>query len=164
MTVNSISSNTYQYQVNAQNNFQQFQQAISSLTSSIQNNNVNGANQALSTLTQLMSQMINGNPTQGSQLSNNANTISADLTAIGKDLQSGNISAAQTDLNQLLQDLQNIQKGHHRHHGPYNTNSQDLTSNLSNPPGQTSGSGPDCSNTGSNNSSSSNGSSINVMA
>jgi outer membrane protein assembly factor BamD (BamD/ComL family) len=113
----------------AQNKFQQIQQDFQQLGQDLQSGNLTQAQTVFSSLTQLLPAQFQTNSTNstgsttqsGSQTSN---PVSQALSQLGSDLQSGNLSAAQSDFSTLQQDLQNGQSTqgtqgfhHHRQHG-----------------------------------------------
>ncbi|MFI5303206.1 MAG: hypothetical protein ACHQYP_00300 [Nitrospiria bacterium] len=135
MSVNSVSSNHALYQVNAQATNQKVQQNLSNLGSALQSGNLTGAQQALTAFEQVLNMSKTGNPSQTFSSSSGNNKLSSDLSALENDLKSQNTTSAQADFNQLIQDLQSVQKGHHHHHSHYaqsNSNGQNPAANATN--------------------------------
>ena len=136
MSVNSVSSNHTLYQVNAQAINQKVQQNLSNLGSALQSGNLTGAQQALTAFEQVLNMSQPGNRSQTISSSSGNNKLSSDLSALENDLKSQNTTSAQADFNQLIQDLQSVQKGHHHHHHSHytqsNSNGQNPTANGTN--------------------------------
>jgi outer membrane protein assembly factor BamD (BamD/ComL family) len=103
-----------------QNKSQQIQQDFQQLGQDLQAGNLTQAQTVFSSLTQLLPAQFQTNSAtsttqSGSQTSN---PISQALSQLGSDLQSGNLSAAQSDFSTLQNDLQRAQStgGFHHHH------------------------------------------------
>jgi outer membrane protein assembly factor BamD (BamD/ComL family) len=106
-----------------QNRSQQIQQDFQQLGQDLQAGNLTQAQTVFSSLTQLLPAQFQTNATtsttqSGSQTSN---PISQALSQLGSDLQSGNLSAAQSDFSTLQNDLESAKSTegphHHRTHG-----------------------------------------------
>jgi outer membrane protein assembly factor BamD (BamD/ComL family) len=106
-----------------QNKSQQIQQDFQQLGQDLQAGNLSQAQTVFSSLTQLLPAQFqtsssNSTTQSGSQKSN---PVSQALSQLGSDLQSGNLSAAQSDFSTLQNDLQYAQSTqglhHHRAHG-----------------------------------------------
>lgn len=105
MSVGSITSSLLSgLDSTANNTFSKMQQAWKDLESSLKSGDLDSAKIAYATITQLQQQMTSqfGNPPRGSQLS-------SDMEALGKALDSGNLSEAQ----QAFAAIQNDIKNHH---------------------------------------------------
>lgn len=89
-----------------QNDFQQLMQ-------SLQSGDLSGAQAAYAALT---SQSTNSGQSISSRPSSTANTLNADLTAVGKALQSGDLKAARQAFAQLQQDAQAAAGTRPHHH------------------------------------------------
>jgi hypothetical protein len=79
---------------------------------------LNGAQQAFAALQQFIPNLSSGSQAQNGQQGSSQNPLLTDLNAIGKALQSGDLSAAKAAFAKLQQDVQSVShKGHHhRHH------------------------------------------------
>jgi outer membrane protein assembly factor BamD (BamD/ComL family) len=113
-----------------QNKFQQIQQDFQQLGQDLQAGNLTQAQTVFSSLTQLLPAQFQTNSANSTNSTNStgsttqsgsqtSNPVSQALSQLGSDLQSGNLSAAQSDFSTLQQDLQNAQSTHgfHHHHG-----------------------------------------------
>jgi hypothetical protein len=145
MSVSGISSSSFYAPSNptsTQNNFQQIQQDFQEIGQDLQEGNLSQAQSAFSALTQLLpSQFQPTSSTSGTtQSGSSSNPIQQALQQLGSDLQSGNLSAAQSDYGTLQQDVQSAHAahGHHHHmHGGQNGQSnQDSPASLLNELGQ----------------------------
>jgi outer membrane protein assembly factor BamD (BamD/ComL family) len=114
-----------------QNRFQQIQQDFQQLGQDLQAGNLTQAQTVFSSLTQLLPAQFQTNSsttssttsstngtTQTQSGSQTSNPVSQALSQLGSDLQSGNLSAAQSDFATLQQDLQNAQSTQGLHHRP----------------------------------------------
>jgi len=137
MSISPISSvgYTYQtYQTNWQNNVSQIKQDFQSLANDLKSNNLTGATQDFTALQQLLPDPSASNQTQTGQSGSGQNPFATDLSALSQDIQSGNLTQAQTDLATLQKDIQSVQghhHHHHRHHGSSSTQSTESTTSNS---------------------------------
>jgi hypothetical protein len=110
--------------------------AFASLTRSLQSGDVASAQQAFASIEQAFG--ASGSPTEpaasASPASGAAGTMNADLQAVGKALQSGDVQGAQSALDKLRQDMRGAMGGHH-HHGHHGGGAATVT-----PPATTGGS------------------------
>jgi hypothetical protein len=127
MSVSGISSSNFFAAFNplaAQNRFQQIQQDFQQLGQDLQSGNLSQAQSEFSALQQLLPSQQSANGTTGGAANgSSATSISQAATQLGSDLQSGNLSAAQSDFATLRQDLQqqgavSSHRFHHSHGGP----------------------------------------------
>lgn len=145
MSVSGISSSIFCAPctpTGAQNNFREIQRDFQEIGQDLQSGNLSQAQSAFSALTQLLPSQFqpttstNGTTPSGSQ----SNPIQQALQQLGSDLQSGNLSAAQSDYGTLRQDVQSALSAHHFHHhhmhGDQNESSQDSPASLLNELGQ----------------------------
>jgi outer membrane protein assembly factor BamD (BamD/ComL family) len=125
MSVSGIASNFYGFNSqNVQNRMQQIQQEFQQLGSDLQSGNLSAAESDYTTLEQLVPQ---NNTSSTSSLtstssSQSSNPLEQAFSQLGQDLQSGNLSAAQQDYENIRQDMQSQTQqaqghGHHHHHG-----------------------------------------------
>jgi len=137
MSVSGLSSSNFFASLNptaAQSKSKQIQQDFQQLGQDLQSGNLSQAQSDFSALQQLLpgqqTQSTTGTTgTTGASGSQSSNPISQAVAQLGADLQSGNLSAAQSDFARLQQDLQqqNGVSSHHfrHHHGhPISENSQ----------------------------------------
>ena len=119
MTVSGISTSTDLNQTSsAQTKFRQVKNDFQQLGQALQSGDLNAAQQAFAALQQLIPNLSSGSQAQNGQQGSSQNPLLADLNAIGKALQSGDLSAAKSAFAKLQQDVQSVShKGHHhRHH------------------------------------------------
>ena len=124
MSVSGISSSNFyapSSSTSAQNNSQQIRQDFQEIGQDLQSGNLSQAKSAFSALTQLLpSQFQPTSSASGSTQSGSksSNPIQQALSQLGSDLQSGNLSAAQSDYGTVQQDMQSAQNAHagHGHH------------------------------------------------
>lgn len=144
MSISPISSaSIYEInQVNWQNNSTQRQSAFQSLASALQAGDLNLAQQAFAALQQLQPNSSTGIQTQTAQQGSVQNPLAADFTALGQALTKGDLGAAKTAFDKLLQDMQSVRQGHHhRHHHRASASTQSTASTTSSPSvGSTTGS------------------------
>ncbi len=119
MAVQGVSAGTNPYLSNLQSSSSTLATAFQNLTAALQSGNLNSAQNAFSQIQSLMqnSQSSQGATTQ--QASGQQSQFSADFAALGKALQSGDVSGAQAAFKQLQQDMQSASsttKTHHHHH------------------------------------------------
>jgi soluble cytochrome b562 len=141
MTVSGISTSTGLNQTsNSQTKFKQINYDYQLLGQSLQSGDLNGAQQAFAALQQLIPNLSSGSQAQNGQQGSSQNPLLTDLNAVGKALQSGNLSAAKAAFAKLQQDVQSVsQKGHH--YGHHKTGSfQNVLSGLTGSSSQTNGS------------------------
>jgi len=135
MSVSGLSSSNFFASFNptaAQSKFKQIQQDFQQLGQDLQSGNLSQAQSDFSALQQLLpgQQSQNGTTTNtAASGAQSTNPISQAVAQLGTDLQSGNLSAAQSDFATLQQDVQqqNGVSSHHfrHHHGhPISENSQ----------------------------------------
>ena len=143
-------SNLFQNTVaqQTQNRFQQIQSQFQKLGQDLQSGNLTQAQSDFATLTQELPNGVHFSASSATSAasataSSNSNPILAAFQSLGKDLQSGNLTAAQQDFATIQQSAQQAQAvgqphhGHHRHHSagaetgansPISTLQQDFTS------------------------------------
>jgi outer membrane protein assembly factor BamD (BamD/ComL family) len=132
MSVSGISSSslsTYGTSGSSQNNFQQIQQVFQQLGQDLQSGNLSAAQSDFVTLTKLVPKLaadVSSSPTASTSSSQSSNPLLQDFQQLSKDLQSGNLSAAQSDYTNIQQAFQHFSPtsggtegtgGHHHHHG-----------------------------------------------
>jgi outer membrane protein assembly factor BamD (BamD/ComL family) len=107
------------YNSSGQNKFQQIQQGFQQLGQDLRAGNLSQAQSEFSALQQLLPSQLQttANTTQsGAQTSN---PVAQAISQLGQDLNSGNLTAAQSDFTTLQQDIQQQQAtgggGHHHH-------------------------------------------------
>ena len=101
MSVSGISSSSIYDYSNAQNNFQQFQQAFTQLGQDLQSGNLSAAQADFAILQKLRPQSDSTSSSQSND------PIAQAFNQLEKDLQSGNLTAAQQDYATIQKDLQN---------------------------------------------------------
>jgi outer membrane protein assembly factor BamD (BamD/ComL family) len=123
MSVSGISSNLFGFNTpSVQSKQQQIQQEFQQLGEDLQSGNLSAAQSDFTTLQQLVPQSSSTSSTSAATSSTaNSNPLEQAFAQLGKDLQSGNLSAAQQDYANIEQDIQNqssqVQShGHHHHH------------------------------------------------
>jgi len=116
MSVQGVSANTNPYLSNLQGGYSSAGSAFKNLVTALQSGDLTGAQNPYSAL-QSIFQSNAGTKTASLTSSNGEqNQVSTDFAALGKALQSGNISAAQDAMKKLAQDMQSSQRTHHHHH------------------------------------------------
>ncbi len=141
MTVSGISTSTDLNQSSsAQTKFKQVKYDYQLLGQALQSGDLNAAQQAFAALQQLIPNLSSGSQAQNGQQGSSQNPLLADLNAIGKALQSGDLSSAKSAFAKLQQDVQSVsQKGPYQRH--HKTGSfQNALSSLTGSSSQTSGS------------------------
>ncbi|MGD0626086.1 MAG: hypothetical protein ABSB32_15380 [Thermodesulfobacteriota bacterium] len=136
MSISSISSVTSGYQptlTNWQNKLSQIRQGFNNLASALQAGNLTDAQNAFTALQQLLPNSSAGNQTQNGQQGSGQNAFATDFSALGKALQSGDLSAAQTAFAKLQQDTQSVQGHHHHHHHKASASTQSTAPTTSSP-------------------------------
>ncbi len=118
MTVSGISTGTDLNQTSsAQTKFKQVKYDYQLLGQALQSGDLNAAQQAFAALQQLIPNLSSGSQAQNGQQGSSQNPLLGDLNAIGKALQSGDLSAAKSAFAKLQQDVQSVShKGHHHRH------------------------------------------------
>jgi hypothetical protein len=119
MSISSITSSPFPYQLSPttlQNSRQQWQQDFQSLGKALQSGDLSGAQEAFQALQQLRSNAPMLQTGQTGQAKSSSNPLSADVSALGSALQSGDLSGAQAAFSKLQQDMQALGATHHRHH------------------------------------------------
>lgn len=132
MTISGLNQNATLFQTSQsawQQRMQQRRQDFQSLASALQSGDLSGAQQAFQDLQQLQSSSSSSDPSQSGSSSNSTNPLSADFSALGQALQSGDLATAQSDFAQLQQDMQSLFQTHHHHHHQGATNAQNGTLN-----------------------------------
>ena len=134
MSVSGISTNTNLNQTtSAQTKFRQIRNDFQQLGQALQSGDLNGAQQAFAALQQLIPNLSSGSQAQNGQQGSSQNPLLAGLNAVGKALQSGDLSGAKTAFAKLQQDVQSVShKGHHhRKMGGSQNSVSSLTGNSS---------------------------------
>lgn len=124
--VSSLVSNVVASQTQNTNPFQKFKQEFQQLGQDLQSGNLSAAQSDFVTLQQdapANSSLANLGSTSSSSSSSstqNGNPLQSAFSQLAQDLQSGNLSGAQSDYSTIQQDFQNQSQGahfHHHHHG-----------------------------------------------
>lgn len=132
MSVSSVSSNvdpsqTYQISGSSSRRLER-QKEFNELADALKSGDLSSAQQAFSAWQQLFA-TSSGNSqsqTQTAQQDTAKNSVTADISSLGQALQSGDLTAAQTDFTQLQTDIQTLGKGqHHHHHHKASASTQD---------------------------------------
>jgi soluble cytochrome b562 len=128
-------------QTNSHNKFKQIEQDMQQLGSDLSSGNLTQAQSDFSALQKLLPSSQQSSTASSATTSSSSQTTSPLLTALnqlGQDLQSGNLSAAQSDYATVQQDVQQVsqQQGaggthHHRHH--YSGSDSNSSSSQQNP-------------------------------
>jgi hypothetical protein len=108
MSLSGVVSSTSMHQTDPTsgvNSFQKFWQGFNKLLTSLQSGDVDGANRAYSTLQQLLPNSSGSLQTQNLQNGGGQNSFATDFAALGKALDSGDLSAAQSAFQKLQQDM-----------------------------------------------------------
>lgn len=110
----------------AQNQKQQFKQEFQQLGQDLQSGNLSAAQADFTSLQQAMPQsssnlsassISSASSTSSSSAAQSSNSISGEFSQLSQDLQSGNLSAAQSDYAKIQHDFQSQgTQGHHHHH------------------------------------------------
>lgn len=133
MSVSGISSSnlsTYGTSGSGQSNFQQIQKEFQQLGQDLQSGNLSAAQSDFVTLTKLVPKLASAvassssaSASSTSSSSQSANPLLQNFSQLAQDLQSGNLSAAQSDYTNIQQDFQHFSpqsggpQGHHHHSG-----------------------------------------------
>ncbi len=144
MSISSVSAtNSYQAsQVSWQNNLAQRRQDFKDLASALQSGDLSGAQKAFAAMQQSQPNFSATTQTQNAQQASVQNPLAADFSALGKALQSGDLTAAQAAFKQLQLDMQSVGGArHHHHHHKASATTQNTASTTSSPSvGSTAGS------------------------
>ncbi len=140
MSIAGIASNLFQNTVvqQTQNRFQQIQSQFQKLGQDLQSGNLTQAQSDFTTLTQELpngAQFGGGGSTSpttsGAGL--NSNPILQAFQSLGKDLQSGNLTAAQQDFATIQQSAQQAQSSGQAHHGHHHHHASGANSDATSP-------------------------------
>jgi hypothetical protein len=106
----------------AQNKFQQIQQGFQQLGQDLQSGNLSQAQSEFSTFEQLLPNQLQTTTSTSQSGSQSTSPVAQAISQLGQDLNSGNLTAAQSDFTTLQQDLQQQQSSgavhaHHHHFG-----------------------------------------------
>jgi hypothetical protein len=131
MSVSSVSSNidlsqTYQTSGSSSRRLER-QKDFNQLADALKSGDLSSAQQAFSAWQQLFATSSSNSQTQTQTVQQGTvqNPVTADISALGQALQSGDLTTAQTDFTQLQKDIQALGKGHHHHHYKASASSQD---------------------------------------
>ncbi len=119
MSVQGVSASTNPYLSNLQSSSSTLGSAFQSLAAALQSGDLKSAQNAFSQIQSLMQNSQSSQGTTTQQANGQQNQFSTDFAALGKALQSGDVSGAQTALKKLQQDMQSSSsttKTHHHHH------------------------------------------------
>jgi hypothetical protein len=96
----------------------EMQQEFAQLGQDLQSGNLSAAQSDFATLTQLGPQSTSSSSSSSSNSAASNNPMAQAFAQLSKDLQSGNLSAAQQDFATIQQDMQSnaVQSGGHHHH------------------------------------------------
>ena len=105
-----------------QNKFKQMQQEFALLGQDLQSGKLSQAQSDFSSLQQLLPSQWQSGSSAAQNGSSTANPISQAIAQLGQDLKAGNLSAAQSDFTTLQQDIQqqgtnSVHRHHHHHSG-----------------------------------------------
>jgi hypothetical protein len=121
MSVSSVSSNidlsqTYQTSGSSSRRLER-QKDFNQLADALKSGDLSSAQQAFSAWQQLFATSSSNSQTQTQTVQQGTvqNPVTADISALGQALQSGDLTTAQTDFTQLQKDIQALGKGHHHH-------------------------------------------------
>jgi hypothetical protein len=107
VSISAVSSTSGLSQTDSQSNVNLLRQSFRQLASSLQSGDLSGAQRALSTLESLIQSNQSASQTLTVQPTSTRNSpIQNDVAALGKALNSGDLSAAQSDFARLVKDLQ----------------------------------------------------------
>ncbi|MCG6537950.1 MAG: hypothetical protein L7F78_25365 [Syntrophales bacterium LBB04] len=141
MSVSGISSTTDLSQTNsAQTKFEQVKNDFLQLGQALQSGDLITAQQAFAALQQLIPNLSAGSQAQNGQQDSSQNPFLSDINAIGKALQSGDLTSAKAAFAKLQEDIQSAQKLHHHRHHHKTGISQNAASSLTGTSSQTDGS------------------------
>lgn len=118
MSIAGISSSDLFSAQSVQKQMQEMRQEFQQLGSDLQSGNLSAAQSDFATLTQLAPSLTSTSSPTSSTSSQTSNPIEQAFAQLAKDLQSGNLSAAQQDFSTIQQDMQSAMAahGHHHHH------------------------------------------------
>ena len=142
MSVTGIAGSAYPATYNpapVQSKFQQFQQEFQQLGQDLQSGNLSQAQSDFATLQQnapagspFSPSSTSSNPSSNTSSTSPANTIAQAVSQLAQDLQTGNLTSAQSDFATLQQDLQQNgtqgAQGHGHHHHRHRVESSDSSS------------------------------------
>ena len=122
MSVQAISGSANPYPSAVQSTSATMSSELKNLISAIQSGDLKGAQNAFSEIQGLLGGTQTSQAVTAATASGQQNQMSADFTALGNALQSGNMNAAQDALKKLVQDAQSTGSTgkahrHHHHHG-----------------------------------------------
>ncbi len=151
MSISSVSANSSLAQTDWRDIMNQWKQDFKQLASALQSGNLAGAQTAFKALQQLQqSNQSGGQSSNGQQASSSNNPIQNDFAALGKALNAGDLSGAQSAFSQLQTDMQaagsngasgGVQSAHHRHHHRHVSSASDSDSTTADPTASTSSAG-----------------------
>jgi len=104
---------------------QERRQDFTELADALKAGDLSSAQQAFSAFQQTFSASSVNTQTQVNQGASPRDTVTADISTLGKDLQAGDLTTAQADFTQLQKDVQSLGKGHHQHHHKVSATTQD---------------------------------------
>jgi hypothetical protein len=136
MSLSSLSaSNIYQAsQASWQNNLMQREQNLKDLARALNSDDLTGAKKAFAALQQLQPNFSATIQAQNGQQGSVPNPLAADFDTLDKALKANNLPGAKDAFAKLLQDMQSVRQGHHRHpHHKVSASKQSTTSTTSNP-------------------------------
>ena len=106
----------------SQNNSQKLQQGFQQLSQDLQSGNLSQAQSDFSSLQQLLPSGAQSSATSSTSGAQSGNPLATAVSQLAQDLQSGNLTAAQSDLSTVQQDVnqtgqqQGAGHAHHHHH------------------------------------------------
>ena len=101
------------------------QKEFNELADALKSGDLSSAQQAYSAWQQLFGTSAGNSQTQTGQQDTAKNSVTADISTLGQALQSGDLTAAQTDFTQMQTDIQTLGKGRHHHHHKASASTQD---------------------------------------
>ena len=125
MSVTGIASSAILSQFQSlfsQNNSQKLQQGFQQLSQDLQSGNLSQAQSDFSSLQQLLPSGAQSSATSSTSGAQSGNPLATAVSQLAQDLQSGNLTAAQSDLSTVQQDVnqagqqQGAGHAHHHHH------------------------------------------------
>jgi len=139
MSIAAISSTDLLYSSqNVQSKMQEMRQEFQQLGTDLQSGNLSAAQSDFATLTQLAPSLTSTSSTTSSTASQTSNPIEQAFAQLARDLQSGNLQAAQQDYSTIQQAMQSAMAvhGHHHHHHSESSQQENPISQLFNQLGQ----------------------------
>lgn len=121
---------------NQQNKFQQIQSEFQQLGTDLQSGNLSGAQSDFATLSQNLAGLTQAASSAATATTGTpSNSLVQAFSQLGQDLQSGNLTGAQTDYTNIEQDAQQslsqqVSGHHHHHHAESSQNSSSSSSQL----------------------------------